>query len=204
MVYIKLFLFLSFAISLFIVDSLWYCLLIFSSSVLLYLFYPDRRMRSGLIPIVILTTSVFLSNLIMFNPGKVVYSFMGFTVTDKSVEIALLSGVRVIGLVYGAKLLTLSLGTKEIISALKRVFSPLKRIGINCDGFFDTVNLTIRLLPAVKREAIERVHVREQSGESSGALTGRAKIWMDVIVHLMVEAIKMPEVLIKKTGHNQG
>ncbi len=204
MVYLKLFLFLIFAVSLFWTDSMWYCTLVLSASALVYLFYPDKRMKRGLIPIGILAMGVFISNLLMFNPGKVVYSFMGITITDSSTELALIRATRVIGLVYGAKVLTLSLGIEEIVSALKRFFSPLKRLGIDADGFFDTVMLTVNMLPAVKEEAIERVQRRSQTDEAGKGLVGRIRIWIDVIVHLMVETIRMPETLLKKTGHTEG
>ena len=203
MIYIKLLIYLLFVLSLFWVDSLYYCTGVLVASALVYLFYPDRRVQTGVLPIGLFALSVFISNLFMFSPGRVIYSFWGFTITDRATELAVLRTTRVIGLVYGAKLLTTSSTAEEIILALKRLFGPLNRLGIKTDGFFDTVMLTIKMLPAVKKEAILRVERKNKLAGSNGNLFSRIKVWIDVLVNLMVDTIRMPEAFLNKTGNSR-
>ncbi|RMG69003.1 MAG: hypothetical protein D6710_09435, partial [Nitrospirae bacterium] len=95
-----------------------------------------------------------------------------------------------------AKLLVLSSDLDEMVLALKRLFSPLKRLGIPTEEFFDTVGLTLRMLPVVKREALRRIKRQPSEGLT---LYERIGGWVNVLVPLLVDTIKVPESFLDKT-----
>ncbi len=195
MIYLRLLAYIGFTICLFYFNSINIAYAVLASAFVIYWLYPDRRIRKGIVPISIFTLSVFVSNLLLFTPGKIIMQNALITITDSAMELAIIRGARVIGLVYGAKLLVISSGTEEIVSALKRIFSPLKRVGLSMDGFFDTVTLTLRILPVIKEEALKRVD--RQRRESSDNPFLRLRVWINVMVPLLLDTIRMPEIFLK-------
>ncbi len=202
MIYLKLLAYLAFTFCLFYIKEMSFFYAVLFVALGLYLFYPDRRMKRGVLPIGIFSLSVFVSNLLLFTPGRVVYEGAFLTITDSGLYTALVRATRVIGLVYGAKLLVLSSGLKEIVSALKKLSSPLKKVGISVDSFFDTLTLTLSLLPVIKEEALKRVSTSRK--HRRGSLFSRLKVWVDVMVPLLLDTIRMPEVFLERTtGQNR-
>ncbi len=197
LIYLKLVAYIVFTFCLFYFKNINISYAVFALAFVIYWFYPDRRIRKGVVPISIFTLSVFVSNLLLFSPGKIIMENALITITDSAMELAIVRGARVIGLVYGAKLLVISTGAEEIVSALKRIFSPLKRFGLSVDSFFDTVTLTLRLLPVIKEEALKRVD-REKKRRPD-TLFLKLRVWIDVMVPLLLDTIRMPEIFIKNT-----
>ncbi len=183
-VYIKLFLYTGLVIIVFLNSSISLACGFILLSLLIIFLFPDRRMRKGAIPTLLLAGATFFGNL-FFYPGKVILDMGVVSITDLSLHNALLRTSRVIALIVGAKYLFLTSSVEELISALRRMFSPLKKLGIPVDRFFDTTLLTLKKLPEVKEKLSDNYAIK---GSVSGA--SRIKGATSVLYSVLLEELK--------------
>jgi energy-coupling factor transport system permease protein len=182
-IYIKLFLYIGLLIVVFLNSNVSVaCIFILLSGLIMFLF-PDKRMRKGFIPTLVLIGATLFGNL-FFYPGKVLLDMGVVSITDLSLHNALLRSSRVTVLIVGAKGLFLTSSVEEFISALRRIFSPLKRLGVPVDNFFDTTLLALKNLPEVRK----RVSYNSIEGSDSGI--SRIKGATSVLYSVLLEELK--------------
>ncbi len=190
----KIILYILFSIVLFFTEGSLTAIILLSSSIGILLCFPHSRMRRGIIPITILVLATFLGN-VFFHPGKVIYEGGPFALTDEGVRIALVRSSRVLSLIVGAKLLTLTTPLKEIVDVLKRLFLPLERVKVPVTEFFDTVDLTLELLPGVRDSAI-RSYRSIKSLYAGAGLYPRVKAYISSMLTLLVRTILSPSEFV--------
>ncbi len=194
---IKLLLYLSFCVFLFTIRSQAVAWSVLAGSVVLFLFYPDSRMRRGWIPISIIVVTTVVGNL-FFIPGRVILSKGVFTVTEEALNLALLRVVKVAGLIVGAKLLSITTSFETMIATLKRLSSPLNRIGVPAEEFFETTGMTLRLLPGIKEDIISRYRSLRVDGRIS--LVKKLRIVGSVFIPALVESLRNPSEYLHGSG----
>ncbi len=162
----------------------------------IYILYPDRRMRTGWVPVTVILATTFLGNL-LFHPGKVLLETGPLTITDRGMDLAVLRSMRVAGLIVGAKVLTITTPVESVLNALKSIFHPLQRIGIRTDAFFETARMSIRILPGIRSLAREEFSRRTNS-RSNGSLYEKILAGTGLIFPIMIKVIREPEILLPR------
>ncbi len=190
-VYLRIFSFTIFALIILVIHNTAFSTALLSISILIFLIYPDRRMRKGWIPVGILILTTFIGN-IFFHNGRVIIEMGALIITDDSLQSALTRAGRVAGLIVAAKILMLTTPIEDIISSLKTLSSPLKRVGIRTDEFFHTATLSIKLLPHIKEEAGHLFRSKTEGLDRIG-LFQKMKIGAGILLPLMTRIMLMPE-----------
>lgn len=166
--------------------------LIISAVVVCSLFFiPFRKVRGGLVPIIVFLSFTFLSNL-FYQSGRVVYTLGSISVTEEGLRIALIRVLRVFDLVYAAKILTAATPLEKMIDSLRRILQPFERIGLPVHEFFSTMALTLKSFPVLKQRLQE---VYRDSVDGRGAVSFREKMRLAVsfLIPMFVESMREPE-----------
>lgn len=195
----KLSLFASFTVLIFLLNTWLFAVITLSLSLSIFLFYPDRRIRRGIVPVSLFLIITFLGNLFFYD-GRVLLTVGPLMVTDESLRISLLRTARVSGLIVGAKLLIIATPVEEIMAAMKRLFVPLERLGVRSGEFFDTASLSLRMLPQIRGEAA-RMYGEVIRKNNSNNFYQRLILGVSILFPLMIRTIQTPgDFLPEKDG----
>ena len=188
---LRLLLFFLFIILLFINRNILIAGIVLSVSTLIFLFHPQKRMRTGWLPIVILVLTSFLGNLFFFN-GVVIFNMGPFIITNTGLDMAILRTSRLTGLIIASKLLVLTMSMDEMINTLKEMCSPLNRLKLPVNEFFDTTLLTIQFLPFLKERLMEKYN------SNTSHLSPKNFLYTaSALIPILIDGIKNPELYIK-------
>lgn len=188
---ISLLLFFLFIILLFINRNIMLAGTVLSISTLIFLFHPQKRMRTGWLPIVMLVLTSFLGNLFFFN-GEVIFYVGPIMITKTGLNMAILRTSRLAGLILASKLLVLTMSMEEMINTLKEICSPLNRLRLPVNEFFDTTLLTIQFLPFLKKRLLETYNSNTSHSSAKSFLCTAS-----VLIPILLDGIKNPELYIK-------
>ena len=90
---------------------------------------PFKFMVKGLKPVMMLLLITMFFNLI-FTPGEVIWSFWIIKITKEGIRMSLKMGVRLVFLIIGASLMTLTTTPNQLTDGLERLMRPLNKIHV--------------------------------------------------------------------------
>jgi len=112
---------------------------------------PLSTLKRGLLPITIFLAFTFLSNT-LFQTGRVMYEIIGLTITEEGLKRGGHLAVRLFTLILGAKILTATTPTEELVRGMTELLGPLGKLS-TIKEFMFTLSLTLRFLPIIYNEA---------------------------------------------------
>jgi energy-coupling factor transport system permease protein len=193
-----------FTIAVFILGDPW--ILLIASAIFLFLIIvlPYRKLRSGIVPISLFLSVTFVANL-LFNTGKIVYKLGPFIITEEGLQLASVRTMRVFLLVAGAKFLTILSTLDEIIVAMGMLLNPLEKLGLPVRSFFDSMALSVKVLPLIKQRISDEYNARVQEADDS-SIKKKASIVRQFLLPVFFESIHNPEAFLadKSDGHEHG
>ena len=164
---------------------------IFSVLCLFLLKVPFRTVKSGWIPISIFLIFTFASNALNQH-GKILFSSGPVVLTDEGLNIAAIRTLRILFMVFGAKILISTSKTEEIIHGLWRLLSPFEKTGLPVKDFFYMMGLTLKCFPVLKNMLYESYREHIISANIKG-IWNRAKAVSMFLLPMFVESMQSPE-----------
>ncbi len=142
-----------------------------------------------LMPIIILT---FLLNIFM-TPGEVVLKIGVFNITKSGINLGLFMACRLIFLVIGTSLLTLTTSPIELTDAMEKIMNPLSKIGFPAHQFAMMMTIALRFIPTLFEETdkIMKAQMARGADFESGNIIKRAKNLVPLLVPLFINALKI-------------
>jgi energy-coupling factor transport system permease protein len=152
---------------------------------------PLKGVKGGLVPITLFLLFTFAGNL-FFQPGRILYANGLFSVTDEGLRMAGIRTLRVLSMIFAAKILTGILSMDEIIHSLEKVLKPLERIGLPVRDFFCTMGLTLKAFPVLMHHLLKtyREEIRDHGNDG---FRKRMKHMVSFLLPVFVESIRSPE-----------
>ena len=90
-----------------------------------------------------------------------------------------------------------------LVNALERIFGPLERLGIPVHEFFSAMGLTMRSLPALKKQMVKEYGEKVKEGNITGFLN-RARAVSMFLIPLFVRSMQSPESFFEdEEGHER-
>lgn len=199
---IKILLYIFFVTCLFFIKDLTVYMIIFLVILLLLFRIPFRALKSGWIPISLFLLFTFISNA-LFQPGKILFGSGPLVITVEGLDIASVRTLRVFFMIAGAKMLTSTTEVGLLVNALERIFGPLERLGIPVHEFFSAMGLTMRSLPALKKQMVKEYGEKVKEGNITGFLN-RARAVSMFLIPLFVRSMQSPESFFEdEEGHER-
>ena len=152
---------------------------------------PFGYVKSGWIPIGIFLIFTFISN-VLNQHGKILFSSGPFVITEEGFNMALLRTLRVLFMIFGAKILIATSKTEEIVHGLWRLLSPFEKTGLPVKDFFYMMGLTLKCFPVLKNMLYENYRGHIISANVKGVWS-RAKVVSMFLLPMFVESMQSPE-----------
>ncbi len=158
---------------------------------------PFRFMVKGLKTIVVLVLITALFNL-LFTPGKfVIWSFWKFQITDTGIRNAFLMTLRLIYLILGTSLMTLTTTPNQLTDGLEKALSPLNAVRVPVHAIAMMMSIALRFIPILIEETdkIMKAQMARGADFEHGNLIRRAKNMIPLLVPLIVSAFRRADDL---------
>ena len=182
-----------FLISLFIVKSwIMYGVAALALAILIKISsVPFRFMTRGLKSIVILLLISVSFNLFL-TPGEVLVQFWILKITREGLHIALMMGARLILLVLGSSLMTLTTTPNQLTDGLEKGLGVLKKVGVPVHEISMMMSIALRFIPILIEETDKIMKAQQARGADfeSGNLLQRAKAMVPLLVPLFISAFR--------------
>lgn len=158
---------------------------------------PFKFMVKGLKAIVILLVITGIFNL-LFTPGDTVYWSWGpLKLTDTGISNAVLMVVRLIYLILGTSLMTLTTTPNQLTDGLEKSLGPLNRLHGSVHAIAMMMSIALRFIPILIEETdkIMKAQMARGADFESGNLIKKAKNMIPLLIPLFVSAFRRADDL---------
>lgn len=189
----KLFGTMVFIISLFICSS-WYGYLlstVFLISVIYVSRVPVRFIMRGLKSVIMLLL-ISVSFNMFFTPGEEILRFWIFRLTVEGLRLAAFMGLRLIYLVLGSSIMTLTTTPNALTEGLERSLGFLKLFRVPVHEIAMMMSIALRFIPILIEETdkIMKAQMARGADFESGSLIQRARAMVPLLVPLFISAFR--------------
>ena len=187
-----------FMISLFVINKFWpYIIVLASIAVIIKISnIPMKYILKGIKPLRWIILFTFVIN-IFFLPGDVIWSFGFMNITIQGIQQAIFMAIRLVLLVVGTSLLTLTTSPIELTDGIERLLNPLKKIGLPVHELAMMMTIALRFIPTLLDETdkIMKAQMSRGADFESKNLINRAKNLVPLLVPLFVSAFRRADEL---------
>ncbi len=171
---------------------------LFTLAVILLAKLPVSYVLKGLKPILFIIVFTGIINLFM-TPGKiwVQIPYTPLVITYEGVKTATQMIVRLIFLIMGTSVLTLTTSPLSLTDGIEKLLSPLKKIGVPAHELAMMMSIAIRFIPTLleETEKIMKAQTARGADFESGNLLQRAKALIPLLVPLFISAFRRADDL---------
>ncbi len=182
-----------FIISLFAFDSIeaYVVATIFLAAVIKTSKVPFRFMIKGLKAIIMLLMITVIFNLFLVQ-GTVVVKFWVFQITQEGIKTAVSMAIRLIYLIIGSSVMTLTTTPNDLTDGLEKALSPLKKLHAPIHEISMMMSIALRFIPILLEETDKIMKAQQARGADfeSGNLLQKAKNMIPLLVPLFISAFR--------------
>ena len=187
-----------FLVSLFVADSFWGYLLatVFLAAIITMSKVPVKFMLKGLKPLFFILLITVGFNLFLV-PGRVLWQFWIFKITQEGILQAVKIGIRLIYLVIGSSVMTLTTTPTQLTDGLERLMRPLNKIRIPVHEIAMMMSIALRFIPILMEETdkIMKAQIARGADFENGNLIQKAKNLLPLLVPLFISAFRRADDL---------
>ena len=153
---------------------------------------PLKLLLKGIKPLRIILIFTFLLNLFFTAGETVLLQVWKIRVTQEGLLLAIRFSMRLVFLVTGASLLTLTTQPVVLTDGLERLMSPLAKLGFPAHELAMMMSIALRFIPTLLEEAdkIMKAQMARGADFESGNLLQRARAMVPLLVPLFVSAFR--------------
>lgn len=187
-----------FLISLFVADGIWGYVLatVFLVAIVGLSKVPVKFMLKGLKPLFLILIITLAFNLFLV-PGEVIWEFGFLKLTYEGIRQAVKIGIRLIYLVIGSSVMTLTTTPNQLTDGLERILNPLKKIKVPVHEISMMMSIALRFIPILMEETdkIMKAQIARGADFESGNLIQKAKSLIPLLVPLFISAFRRADDL---------
>lgn len=157
---------------------------------------PIMFVIKGLKPLVFIILITFSIN-IFLTKGEVLYTLGPLTITKEGLTQAIFMALRLIFLVAGTSLLTLTTSPILLTDGIEKLLSLFKRIGLPAHELAMMMTIALRFIPTLLEETdkIMKAQMARGADFESGNIINRAKSLVPLLVPLFINAFRRADEL---------
>lgn len=158
---------------------------------------PFGYVIRSLKPIRFLLVFMFIVNLFMVRTGKTVIAFWIISITDEAIKQSVYITLRLVLLLVGTSLMTLTTTPIALTDGLERLLMPLSKIQFPAHELAMMMTIALRFIPTLIEEAdkIMKAQMARGADFESGNLIKRARNMIPILVPLFVSAFRRADEL---------
>ena len=152
---------------------------------------PFKMILKGLKAIIIILLITVSFNLFLTD-GEVIFQLGFLKVTKEGVSVAFFMGIRLVYLVIGASLMTLTTTPNDLTDGLESVLGPLNKIKVPVHEISMMMSIALRFIPILMEETDRIMKAQKARGADfeSGNLIEKAKAMVPLLVPLFISAFR--------------
>ena len=157
---------------------------------------PIKFVLKGLKPLLFIILITFFINVFM-TKGVVLFQIGPLSVTKEGLFQAIFMALRLIFLIIGTSLLTLTTSPISLTDGIEKILSPLKPIGLPAHELAMMMTIALRFIPTLLEETdkIMKAQMARGADFESGNVLRRAKNLVPLLVPLFVNAFRRADEL---------
>ncbi|MGJ0847637.1 energy-coupling factor transport system permease protein [Tissierella praeacuta DSM 18095] len=157
---------------------------------------PLKFILKGIKPLLFIILITFSINIFM-TKGEVLFEIGPLTVTKEGLYLAVFMALRLIFLITGTSLLTLTTSPIALTDGIEKLLSPLKRIGLPAHELAMMMTIALRFIPTLLEETdkIMKAQMARGADFESGNILSRAKNLVPLLVPLFINAFRRADEL---------
>ncbi len=138
---------------------------------------------------ILLITVIF--NLLL-TPGETLIGIWKITITKEGIRSAVFMAVRLIFLIIGTSLMTLTTTPNQLTDAMEKLLGPLKHIKVPVHEIAMMMSIALRFIPILLEETdkIMKAQIARGADFESGNLIKKAKSMVPLLVPLFISAFR--------------
>lgn len=185
-------------IELFVVNNFWGFLIAAAAlfAVIAVSRVPLKFIFRGLTAVFLIIAFTFVLNLFMVE-GRVLWHWKFLTITYEGVHRAFFMAVRLVLLIIGSSVMTLTTKPVELTDGLEKLLKPFSKIGLPSHEIALMMTIALRFIPTLMEETDKIIKAQEARGADfeSGNLLQRAKSLIPILVPLFVSSFRIAQDL---------
>ena len=152
---------------------------------------PLAFMLRGLKAIMILLVIAGLFNLFL-TPGQVLWSIWKIHITREGLRNAVLMTIRMVYLIMGSSVMTLTTTPNQLTDGLEKALKPLQKINVPVHEIAMMMSIALRFIPILIEETdkIMKAQMARGADFETGGLVKKAKNMVPLLVPLFVSAFR--------------
>lgn len=190
---VKLVTTLAFIISLFIVDNAAGYIIagLFLAIVIKLSNVPVKFMMRGMKSIAFLLVIAVVFNLFL-TQGEVIFSIWKLQITKEGIKLAIMMAVRLVFLIMGSSVMTLTTTPNNLTDGLEKILNPLKAIKVPVHEISMMMSIALRFIPILLEETdkIMKAQIARGADFESGNLLKKVKSMVPLLVPLFISAFR--------------
>lgn len=157
---------------------------------------PVKYIFKGLKPILIIILITALIN-IFLTTGTIAYSWGPITITWEGLNLAGFMVLRLVFLIVGTSLLTLTTSPISLTDGIEHLLGPLKVIKVPAHELAMMMTIALRFIPTLLDEADKIMKAQKARGADfeSGSIVKRAKSLVPLLVPLFISSFRRADDL---------
>lgn len=153
---------------------------------------PLKFMLKGLKAIVILLLFTVVMNLFLTKGGETLVHFWIFTITEQGLRVSVFMAIRLIYLIVGSSLMTLTTTPNSLTDGIESVLKPLNKINVPVHEIAMMMSIALRFIPILLEETdkIMKAQIARGADLESGNIIQKTKVMVPILVPLFVSAFR--------------
>ncbi len=152
---------------------------------------PLKFMLKGLKAIFMLLAISVIFNLFLTD-GTVVFRIWKIQITREGIRMAVFMAIRLVYLILGSSLMTLTTTPNDLTDGMEKALSPLRKIRVPVHEISMMMSIALRFIPILLEETDKIMKAQQARGADfeSGNLIQRAKSMIPILVPLFISAFR--------------
>lgn len=157
---------------------------------------PLSFITRGLKPVFIILMFTFLLNM-FFTDGRILFQLGFIKITYEGLIRAVFMGIRLVLLIIGSSMLTLTTRPLSLSDGIERLLSPFSKIGVPAHEIAMMMSIALRFIPTLLEETDKIMKAQQARGADfeTGNLVQKAKSMIPILVPLFISAFRIAQDL---------
>jgi energy-coupling factor transport system permease protein len=158
---------------------------------------PPRAVARGLKAVAVIMVLTIVANAVRWQPAEALVRFGPFAVDGAGLRTGLFFAIRIMLLVTGTSLLTLTTSPLQLAGGIERTLAPLKLVKVPVGDLAMTLTIALRFIPTTAEEAEQIMTAQQARGASfdAGGPIARARAYAPVLVPLFFQLFRRADAL---------
>ncbi len=152
---------------------------------------PVKFIFKGMKAIYMLLFITMVFNLFL-TPGTPIFEVWKIKITYEGLKTAIMMGVRLVFLITGSSIMTLTTTPNQLTDGLEKLLNPLKKLHVPVHEISMMMSIALRFIPILLEETdkIMKAQIARGADFETGSLLKRAKSLIPLLVPLFISAFR--------------